>query len=125
MIDAKTSIRRHCPYCMGDFDVINVSVRSIEGYRNSLTGKNTAIVEHLSCGHEYVDNKFNIDNIYFRNPVVKEPVREIIRPRYTYRKRNGVNLMDICVLVCLVCLAFMVPPLVILPALYYIGRIKG
>jgi len=125
MPEIKTTIRRRCPYCMDEFDVINISVRTIEGYHNALTGKNNAIVEHLSCGHEFIDNKFNIDNIYFTNPVVpKELNKEIIQPRYIYKERNGVNLMDICVLVCLVCLAFMVPPLVILPVLYFLGRIN-
>jgi len=126
MVNTKTSIRRRCPYCMDEFEVVHISARSIEGYCNHITGKNTAIVEHLSCGHEYVDNRFNVDAIYFHNPETKclEPkFRE--RVAYVPYKRKGMNAMDVCVLGCMVCLAVMFPPLIVLPVLYFSGRLNS
>ena len=127
----RTRISRKCPHCWGEFDVISVSVRTIEGYVNPLTGKNAAFVEHLSCGHEFVDGKFNVDAIYFTNPKpmipeYKASVVNYVPITYTpYKRKTGVNVMDVCVLCCMGFLVVAFPPLVLLPALYYIGRISS
>jgi len=135
----KTTLRRRCPYCQEELEVANYSVREIQGYHNPLTNKNTAIVEKLSCGHEYIDGKFNVDNIYFTNPInktaeilqktVESIPKEInVNVNHQYvpiRQGNGgLRIMDMMCLICLVALSFMCPPLVIIPILYFIGRMR-
>lgn len=124
---------KRCIYCKEEVAVIAISVREIEGYRNALTGKNTAIIEKLSCGHEFVDGKFNIDAVYFSQPKIKPqsdaerfpqnpvPVHiEVVAPP---RKSNNVTVMDILCLGCLVLFLVTIPPLAILPIVYFIGRL--
>jgi hypothetical protein len=119
---------------MAEAEVSGISVREIPGYVNSM-GKNTAMIEKLSCGHEFVDGKFNVDTLYFSAPrqpekivahtsvapsVPNNEIHYIPRPV----KKNGIRVMDVACMICMVFLAFTCPPLVILPALYFIGRIK-
>ena len=136
-MNIKTTIRKRCPYCQIDARVVGYSVRDIPGYKNHLTGKENAIVETLSCGHQYIDNKFDLNSIYFTNPINKTTeilqktidIKEIninVNHRIipdTYHKKGGINLLDIICLICLVFLAFACPPLTILPLFYFIGRV--
>ena len=136
-MNIRTTIKKRCVYCMGDMEVINYAIREIPGYRNPLTGKNTAFIEKLSCGHELIDNKFNLDSIYFTNPENKsiEKLQKTINIKEvninvnhriipdTYHKKNKITLLDISCMVCLVFLVFACPPLTILPLFYFIGRV--
>ena len=127
----KPVLTRRCPYCQGEYEVVGLSVREIPGYKNPITGKSTAMVERLSCAHEYVDGKFNTDSLYFSNPKpAPSPVQDIEmrRPMPHYhvmgKTKSGLNLMDILCAVCLIFLAFTVPPLVIVPLIYFIFRMR-
>ena len=129
------AMTKKCTYCMCESEVVGISVRTIPGYKNAITGKDTAMVEKLSCGHEFIDGKFNTDNLYYTAPApvenltrkVEELNKTIAQPirfeyHYPARRSGGVNTMDIAVVICLPVLALMCPPLVILPILYFIGR---
>lgn len=133
---------KHCPYCKLEAEVTGMAMRAIMGYKNHLTGKNVAMVEHLSCGHEYVDNKFNVDSLYFTMPNPSGLSRDekqlekakddqlktdIPKPQQHYpvsQPRGGLTVMDIACLICTVFLAFTVPPLVVIPILYFAFRLK-
>jgi len=130
------TMRRACPYCMTESEITNISVREIPGYQNSLNGKSNAIVEHLSCGHEFVDGKFNVDKIYFSAPTQTMDVKGkpdftinpeyVPAPRVRYKRQSGgFNFMDLACMICIVFLAFTIPPLTILPVLYFLARING
>ena len=125
----KHILRRRCPYCGIESKVTHFSVREIPGYHNNLTGKNNAIVEHLACGHEFVDGKFNIEKIYFTAPnkptaKVQESAEQFPPVYITYMKPKTFNIFDgICAL-CLLFLAFTMPPLAIFPLFYFICRTK-
>jgi hypothetical protein len=126
---SKTKMTRRCPYCQSEVEVTNISVREIPGYKNPLTGKNTAMIERLSCAHEYVDGRFNTDSLYFSNPKSTLSPEQDIEMRGTiYRMvpkaKSGLNLMDVLCVLCLVFLAFTVPPLVIVPLIYFIFRMR-
>jgi hypothetical protein len=123
---------KRCIYCMQDHEVVNFSVRTIPGYRNNLTGKDTAFVEKLACGHEYVDGKFNVDNLYFSAPRSYEyresdspgcPVNITPIPRRNYKRKSHGGMDGAC-MVSMVILGFLCPPLLIVPALYFWGRLK-
>lgn len=128
----KPILTRRCPYCQSEYEIVGISVREIPGYKNPLTGKNTAMVERLACAHEYVDGRFNTDSLYFTNPKpASSPVQDIEmrrpmpQPNYiTSRPKSGLNLMDVLCVLCLVFLAFTVPPLVIVPLIYFIFRMR-
>jgi len=110
-------------------------VRTIPGYVSPVNGKDSAIVEKLSCGHEYVDGKFNVDALYFsypKHPAPGETVNVVPAPReyrprvvYVRQKSTNVNVMDVLCVISLIFLSFTVPPLVIVPALYFLGRFTG
>jgi hypothetical protein len=121
---------------MEDAGVAGYSVREIVGYRNILTGKNTAIVERLVCGHEFVDGKFNLDCVYHASSAgqrfeVAQPkpvdihrgdIRIHLEPKI--RKASGISLMDMACMLCFPVLLFAFPPLVMLPIVYFIARLK-
>jgi len=71
----QTKLTRRCPYCRSEQEVIKISARVIPEYKNTLNGKNTAIVETLACKHEFVDGRFNTDSLYHTTqpPKQKEP----------------------------------------------------
>jgi len=124
-----TIATKHCPYCMSDERVINYSVKTFEGYRNPLTGKDNAFVEYLACGHRYVDNRFDVDSVYFHTPDIKIPEPKASTPvQYIPYKRSrnkgGMNCMDVCVLGCMAVLAAAFFPLVIFPVMYFYNRLK-
>jgi len=129
---SKAILTRRCPYCQIEAEVTNISVREIPGYKNPLTGKSTAMVERLSCAHEFVDGRFNTDSLYFSNPKpVSSPVQDIEmrRPMPQYhnvmsKPKNGLNLMDVYCFICMIFFAFTVPPLVIVPIIYFIFRMR-
>jgi hypothetical protein len=134
---------------MVEVEVSGISVRSIQGYKNPLTGKSTAIIERLACGHEYVDGKFNVsvESLYFIKPVGSIKPADILKSNLVnpvelkiekceiyydnlYKalsyanpsRRKPFGIMDAIMMVCTVVLAVIYPPLVILPVLYFMFR---
>ncbi len=129
----KAVMTKRCPYCQDTAEVVNISVREIPGYHNPITGKNTAIVERLSCSHEYVDGRFNVSSIYFTNPTPnslppmpsqKIELKVIPQQQYESKRSHGLRFMDLLCMVCLVVLAFTIPILVVLPLTYFICRLS-
>ena len=123
------AITRRCPYCQAEVEVTGMSAREIPGYVNSLTGKSTAMVERLSCSHEFVDGKFNVDSLYFSNPrPVQHPELKIqVQHQYPVPvqiERGGLRVMDVLCGVCAIFLLFTAPLLVIFPILYFVFRLK-
>jgi hypothetical protein len=108
-----------------------MSAREIPGYKNPLTGKSVAMIERLSCSHEYVDGKFNVDSLYFSTPRAPQlPTQNIVltpqmlRHQYkiTVKSNKSIGVMDVLCAVCLIFLVVTVPPLAIVPAIYFIFR---
>jgi hypothetical protein len=123
------AITRRCPYCQAEAEVTGMSAREIPGYVNPLNGKSTAMVERLSCSHEFVDGKFNMDSLYFSNhrPVQQQEIKIQVQHQYPVPvqiKRGGLQVMDVLCVVCAVFLLFTVPPLVIIPIVYFALRLR-
>lgn len=122
------SVTKKCPYCMEDVEVVNFSYRTIKGYVNPVNMKNVAFIEHLGCGHEFVDGKFNIDKLYFTEPIRDTQSRQVMpikQTRYENRivyKKSGFNHWDAFMMICLVVNLCTAPVFAVLPVLYFIGR---
>lgn len=127
-------LTKRCPYCRGEMSIVGMSARDIPGYKNPLTGLSTAMVEKLSCGHEFVDGKFNVDSLYHSNPIPPQEVQDnlmqsvAIHHHHNYKKskRKGrLTGLDIAVMACSVVLTIMFPPLIVLPILYFLFRMNA
>lgn len=128
----KSLLTRHCPYCQIEAEVTGMSAREIPGYKNPLTGKSVAMIERLSCSHEYVDGKFNVDSLYFSTPRIQQnpehqniSTKSPVKYHFVFEEHKsdgGVKVLDILCAVCLIFLLVTAPPLAIVPAIYFIGR---
>lgn len=146
-----TKLTRRCPYCRGEEqEVIKIVAKEIPGYKNVLNGKNTAIIETLTCKHEFVDGRFNTDSLYHTSNSPKQKEQQEYHPEeskpkehnndvakieyvHVYhhydeqvpaRRSGGLNMLDVMCMIGTVVIVMTVPVLLIFPLGYLILRLS-
>ena len=129
MNETKTMTSK-CPYCQVEVSIVNFSYRAIPGYTNPVTQKNVAFIEHLACGHEFVDGKFNVDKLFFSAPSIPAAASTTNNatkvfhtlPKYV-RPRQSINIWDFINAACLIVNVLTCPILAVFPIVYFLNRI--